>query len=107
MKTSSKARRKEKYEIRTKVIPVPSIIEVSQKGRRIKVNFMVDAQLLKALSHYVPNGGKSDFLNEILEKALIHYKRKKAFQAMDELREREKLRLSTAEFIKLKNYGRE
>lgn len=107
MKASLKKRRQSKNEIRTKVIPVPSIIEVSRKGRRVKVNFMVDAQLLKALNHYVPNGGKSDFVNQAIEEAMRNFVRRKASQAMDELREREKIRMSTEEFIRLKNYGRE
>ena len=74
---------------------------------RKKVNFMVNHETLEALKEWIPAGDRSNFVNGALEYAVRRYKREKAFQLIDELREKAKIRMSTAEMIKLKNYGRE
>lgn len=90
----------------THSIPMTSVKMVHEKGKRKKVNFMIDGYLVVVMNETIPEGERSDFMNKALEKALIQYRREKAFQAIDELRERLKLKMTTAEMIRLKNYGR-
>jgi|GEM_PF-1845678 len=73
---------------------------------RKRVNFMISKHLLVELDQLVPERKRSDFINDALEKAIIHYGRKKACEEMDKLAASHKIRMSTAEFMKLKNYGR-
>ncbi len=75
--------------------------------KRKKTNFMVDIQVLQDIKHYVPEGQRSDFINECLEEALTSFKRKKASELMDQMREKLNIKLTTKEIIKLKNYGRD
>lgn len=70
---------------------------------------MIDKMLLVKFYAIVPDRQRSDFLNRLLEEALIDWSRKSATEQMDEIRALNKkrgVRLSTEEFIKLKNYGR-
>lgn len=75
-------------------------------SQRKKINFMVDRKIVIELQEWIPQGERSDFVNKALQEAMLRYKRVKAGEKMDELREKSKIRLSTAEIIKLKNYGR-
>lgn len=68
---------------------------------------MISKEILKNLHQAIPAGQRSDFVNKALDEALIDYGRRKASEEMDKLREKWKLKLSTKEMIKLKNYGRE
>lgn len=76
------------------------------KRTRKKVNFMVCTDLLEAMKFFIPDGEKSNFVNNALEEALKDFSRKKASEMMDELREQANIKLTTAQIIKLKNYGR-
>ena len=79
----------------------------SAKRSRKKVNFMVNEDIIAAIKFYIPEGERSDFVNETFEEALRDIARKKAFEAMDSLRKTAKIKMTTGEFIRLKNYGRE
>lgn len=74
--------------------------------QRERVNFMVDHGTICELREWIPEGERSDFINEALENALVAFKRRKAFQGMDELRKRAKIRMSDKEIRKYRNYGR-
>lgn len=82
-------------------------IYFAPKSTRKKVNFMINQEILEMLKKWIPAGDRSDFVNGALEEAVRRYRREKAFQLIDELREKSKLKMSTSEMIKLKNYGRE
>lgn len=73
---------------------------------RKKTNFMIKITLLDDIRHLIPDGQRSDFVNDSLEEALETFRRRKAFEAIDELREQLNLKMSMKEFKKLKNYGR-
>lgn len=79
---------------------------MAQTKNRKKVNFMIDKNILVRIVELLPAGKRSDFVNEALTDAIIHYGRKRASDEMDKLREKMKLRMTTKEIIKLKNYGR-
>lgn len=82
------------------------MITSEKSTKRKKVNFMVDLHVLEKFQKWIPAGERSDFVNHTLEEAVRRYKRKKAFDAMDELRERAHIRMTSKEMIKRKNYGR-
>lgn len=67
---------------------------------------MIRDDLIAEMATYIPSGERSDFVNEAIEEAIQDYKTRKAFAGMDALRKKYKLRLSTQEFIRLKNEGR-
>ena len=67
---------------------------------------MVDQKTVIELKEWIPQGERSDFVNQALHDAMLRYKRLKACEKIDELRKMAKIRMSTAEMIKLKNYGR-
>lgn len=73
---------------------------------RKKVNFMVNKQILLRMDQLIPERKKSDFVNEVLEEAIKDFGRKKASDGMDALARAHKMRMSTEEFVRLKNYGR-
>ncbi len=77
------------------------------KGSRKKVNFMLDEKIILKIKQYVPQGERSDFVNEVLEEALDLLARTLACESMDRLREENPVSITTEEFIELKNYGRE
>lgn len=74
--------------------------------KRKKMNFMLGEHIITELQMWIPPGERSNFVNESLDESLRRYKREKAFQMMDELREKAKIKTTDAEFIRLKNYGR-
>lgn len=78
-----------------------------KKSDREKVNFMVDKTLMLDIKQYIPEGERSDFVNQVLEGALITFKRKKAFESIDKFRKKMNLHISMDEFRKLRAYGRE
>ncbi len=77
-----------------------------KENKREKINFMLNKGVLIELKHWIPAGDRSNFVNGALEKAILQFKREKAFKAMDELREKAKIRMTDAEIIRFKNYGR-
>jgi metal-responsive CopG/Arc/MetJ family transcriptional regulator len=79
----------------------------AQKEERKKINFMVSKKLLEELSAFVPQGQRSDFVNEALKEALDLFRRRKSVENMEKLRQEMKITISNDELIKLKNYGRE
>lgn len=79
----------------------------TKKSDREKVNFMVNKTLMSEIKEYIPEGERSDFVNQVLEEALITFKRRKAFESIDKLRKKMKLHISMDEFRKLRAYGRE
>lgn len=90
------------------VIKVKSVYFAPKTANaRKKVNFMINQEILEVLKKWIPAGDRSNFVNGALEEAVKRYTKEKAFQMIDELRAKAKLRMSTAEMIKLKNYGRE
>lgn len=74
--------------------------------KRSKVNFMVNKDIFIEIKTWIPSGERSDFVNDALQEAIFRYKRKSASAMIDGLREKAKIRMSTAEMIKRKNYGR-
>lgn len=76
-------------------------------SQRKKMNFMVDRKIVIELQEWIPQGERSDFVNKALQEAMLCYKRIKAGEKMETLRKKAKIRLSTAEIIKLKNHGRQ
>ena len=68
---------------------------------------MVDEKVLSDLHEHCHSGDRSDFVNEAVQEKLILTKRKKAFELMEEFRKKHKIRMTTAQIIKAKNYGRE
>lgn len=68
---------------------------------------MINRETLMRFYQLIPAGERSDFLNGTLKEALINYGRRKASEQIDKFRKEWKLKLSTKEIIKLKNYGRE
>ncbi|MBI4995151.1 hypothetical protein HZC21_05970 [Candidatus Peregrinibacteria bacterium] len=97
--SKSKKQKSSVVDIKVKSIFFPA------KVARKKVNFMVNQETLEALKKWIPAGDRSDFVNGALEDAVRRYTKEKAFQMIDELREKAKIRMSTAEMIKFKNYG--
>lgn len=73
---------------------------------RKKLNFMIDVRLVVELQRTIPEGERSNFINELIENGLIHYKRQKAFADMDQLRDESDLRLNTSTILKARDYGR-
>lgn len=98
MITSKMNKIKPAYTVSVKQLPV--------RFSRKKVNFMVDEHILIRIKECIPAGERSDFVNGALEKEIIRYRREKAFDAMDELREKADIRMSIKEMLKRKNYGR-
>lgn len=82
-------------------------MKIIQPSGRTRMNFMIDNSLILQLKTHISKGEWSDFVNVELSEGILQYKREKASKAMDELRKRAKLKLSDAEIIRLKNYGRE
>lgn len=80
---------------------------MAKKLDRKKVNFMLTKEVRMQLNELIPSGERSDFINETLQKALIKYSRQKAIEAIDKFRKENKIRMTTEEIIKLKNYGRD
>lgn len=77
------------------------------KGKkRKKTNYMIGHDILVEITKWIPAGERSNFVNGALEDAIRRYKREKAFQMIDELREKAKIRMTTSQMIRRKNYGR-
>ena len=68
---------------------------------------MVDLRLLEDLQIFVPAGKRSDFINEAVEEALLRFRRNKAGEGIMKIRKAAKLKLSTEEILKCRDYGRE
>lgn len=79
---------------------------MTRTTERKKTNFMVNYNILASLKEFIPNGQRSDFINDALEEAISKFKRKLAGRRMDERRKRLGLHISTGKLIKLKNEGR-
>ena len=83
------------------------MITPQKEQKRHKVNFMMNEQVLVQLKECLPAGERSDFVNHAVEEALLDLGRKKAAEAMDAFRKEGKWKITTEEFIRLKNYGRD
>lgn len=83
------------------------MITPGKESKREKINFMLNRDILAELKQWIPAGERSDFVNGALEDGIKNFLRKKASKSMDEMREKANIRMSTKEFIRLKNYGRE
>ena len=71
------------------------------------MNFMLDEKVILKIKQYIPQGERSDFANEAFEEALDLFARTKACEEMDKIRTENPVSITTEEFIRLKNYGRE
>jgi len=111
MVTPSRKKTKAKYLVKVKQFPIFPQFGGSYGGGknspRKKTNFMVQNDLLDAMKFYIPSGERSDFVNGALEEALQDIARKKAMDAMDEMRKRIKWKMTDKEFRKAREYGRE
>lgn len=74
---------------------------------RKRVNFMINKWILTRMNELVPSRKMSDFVNEALEEAIENFARRKAVEGIAELRVKNRIKMTTEEMIKLKNYGRE
>ena len=74
--------------------------------KRHKINFMVSNQIIIEMENLIPKGQRSDFVNKALQKELRNLGREKAIEEMDKMAKKIKLKTTTKEIIKLKNYGR-
>lgn len=74
---------------------------------RKRVNFMINKWILSRMNELIPARKMSDFVNEVLEEAIENFARRKAAEGIAELRVKNRIRMTTQEMIKLKNYGRE
>ncbi len=74
---------------------------------RQKINFMIDENIMVEVKQYIPDGERSNFVNEALVEALENFKRHKAIEGIEKIRKKAKLKMSDAEINSLKNYGRE
>ncbi len=68
---------------------------------------MVKLRIIEGIEDLIPRGERSQFVNEVLEEALVRHRRRKAFKAMDKLREEGNIRMTDAEIRKYRNYGRQ
>lgn len=79
----------------------------TSNAQRQRVNFSIKLHILKELENLVPNGQRSEFVNEALEGALIQFSRKIAFQETDALRKKLHHKFySDEELLKEIRYGR-
>jgi len=79
---------------------------VIERPTREKMNFMLDGTVIQELKMTIPDGQRSDFVNEAVQRALDAFGKKKALEGFEKLRKKMKLRIPIAEIIKAKNYGR-
>lgn len=111
MATASRKKGKTKIDIKMKTFPILPQFGAKffsgTKRTRKKVNFMVNEDILAAIKFYIPEGERSDFVNETFEEALRDVARKEAVKFMDKFRKEAGLKMTTEEFTRLKNYGRE
>lgn len=96
-----------KLDIRfTHIVPVTGEKTAQGKGKRKKVNFMVNQELFESLKSLIPERERSDFVNYALEEAMKDASRRKASQMIDEWREKVRLHMTNKEIRKLREYGR-
>lgn len=74
---------------------------------RKKVNFMIQKDLLEAMKFFIPEGGRSDFVNEAVQEALKDFGRKKAMEEMEQFRKTAQWKMTDEEIRKAREYGRE
>lgn len=67
---------------------------------------MIDTEILKQFNEQCAAGDRSDYVNNLLEEAVTLAKRKKAFELCDAFVKKHRIKMSTADIIKAKNYGR-
>lgn len=111
MKTPRRKKAKLKYTVKFKHLaagpPFGMEFLESKKTARKKVNFMVDLNILEGMKFFVPAGERSDFVNKALQASLKDFARKKASEAMDEIRKKWNLKITNEEIRKYREYGRE
>ena len=79
---------------------------LQERKTRVKVNFMIDSELMEQIRNLVPDGDRSDFANHAFDQALIHFRLKKMSDGIDALRGKNKIYLPTKEIIRLRDEGR-
>lgn len=75
-------------------------------SKRKRVNFMVDEEILKHLNEHCHSGDRSDYVNRALEESIKLENRRKAFELSEAFIKKHRIKMTTAEIIKAKNYGR-
>ena len=56
---------------------------------------------------YTLDGKRSDAINKMIKESMMTFRNKKAAEGMNKLRKSANIKMTTKEFIKLKNYGRD
>jgi metal-responsive CopG/Arc/MetJ family transcriptional regulator len=75
--------------------------------RRKRANFMFKATVLEELEELIPAGSRSEFVNDVVEEALIQFSRKKAFELIDEFKKTHRhKKMADEELLKDIRYGR-
>lgn len=67
---------------------------------------MIDEEILKQLNEHCHAGDRSDYVNQALEESIKAANRKKAFELSEHFIKKHRIKMTTAEIIRLKNYGR-
>ncbi len=67
---------------------------------------MISYQLIGDIDQFIPQGERSDFINKVLEEALINLKNEIAFSEMEKLRLKSNFHMTNDETIESINYGR-
>jgi len=66
-------------------------------AQRKRINFMAEPSLLSEMEELIPSGLRSDFINEAIERALIHFSKKTARQEAENLRKKINLKIGSNE----------
>ncbi len=67
---------------------------------------MIKTTLLEKMEMLIPGGKRSEFVNRALSRELTQFAREKAAKEMDAFAEKQKIKLTNKELMKLKQYGR-
>lgn len=78
----------------------------TKPAKRKKVNFMIGEDVLVKMQMWIPAGERSDFVNSAIDDAMVKFCRKKAMDAMDEFREKNKWKMTDEQIRKARKYGR-
>ena len=61
-------------------------------SKRKKTNFMIDIHVLQEIKEFIPDGQRSDFLNDSIQKGLEDFRNKVAFNGIREMRKKSKIK---------------
>lgn len=67
---------------------------------------MINYEIMETFKEFVPEGKRSDFINNALDEALKNLKNQIAFDEMEKMRLENPISMTTEEIIEAKNYGR-